>query len=131
MAISILFAELCLIALASSSAHVLGTINPTATRSAATTHAVVTIGSSASSHPTIPPAAMQTMTRSAAVIPPTPRRMASVKISVVNTACVPAMTRLHEAPAARCDRHATIVRAAQISQVPRCGRVVPRKMSRT
>ena len=49
----------------------------------------------------------------------------------MSTACVAAMTRLHDAPSARWDRQTTTASTPQISHVPRCGRVVPRKMSRT
>ena len=35
----------------------------------------------------------------------------------------PAMTRLHVAPSARCERHTTIAETLQMTQVPRCGRV--------
>jgi hypothetical protein len=57
--------------------------------------------------------------------------MASAKTKLVITAWVPAMTRLHEAPSARCDTHTTIASIPQMNHVPRCGRVVPRRMSRT
>ena len=52
-------------------------------------------------------------------------------MKLVSTACVPAMTRLHEAPSARCDTHTTIASSPQMNHVPRCGRVEPRTMSRT
>ena len=40
-------------------------------------------------------------------------------------------TRLQEAPSAYCDRHTTTASTPQISHVPRCGRVAPRRVSRT
>ena len=41
----------------------------------------------------------------------------------VRTAWAAGMSRLHEAPSARWDKHTTIASTLQISQVPRCGRV--------
>src|SRR6202042_1315770 len=53
------------------------------------------------------------------------------KTALVRTACAAAMIRFHDAPSARCDRHTTIARTLQMSQVPRWGRVVRRTVSRT
>ena len=79
----------------------------------------------------MPPAAIAISIPSVAVSPPSPLRIASTKMRLVSTAWVPAMTRLHEAPSARCDTHTTIASMPQMNHVPRCGRVVPRTMSRT
>ena len=91
---------------------------------------MATIGSSATIDPTTPALAMATMPTSAALSPPSPRRMARTKMRLVSIAWAPPMMRLHDAPSARWDTQTTIASTAQISQVPRCGRVVPRTMSR-
>ena len=79
----------------------------------------------------MPPAAIAIRAPSVALRPPSPLRMASAKTKLVITAWVPAMTRLHEAPSARWDTHTTMARIPQMNHVQRCGRVVPRRMSRT
>ena len=79
--------------------------SPTATRSAATTHAVATIGSSTTIQPITPAAAMAIMVSSVGLTPPTPRRIASRKITLVRAACAATMIRLQDAPSARWDRH--------------------------
>ena len=71
------------------------------------------------------------MSTSPGLRPPSPRRIESRKTAPVRTACTVAMIRLHDAPSARCDRHTTIARTLQMSQVPRWGRVMPRTVSRT
>jgi hypothetical protein len=109
----------------------LGTIIAAPIRSAATTHAVAMTGSPATIHPITPPPASTIMSTSAGLRPPSPRRIESRKTALVRTACAAAMIRLHDAPSARCDRHTTIARTLQMSQVPRWGRVVPRTVSRT
>jgi hypothetical protein len=65
------------------------------------------------------------------VTPPTPRRIESAKMSTVSTPSAATMTRLHDAPSARCDSTTTTASMLQMSHVPRCGRVVPRRTSRT
>ena len=79
----------------------------------------------------MPPAAIAISSPSIALRPPSPLRIASTKMKVVSTAWVPAMTRLQEAPSARWDTHTTMASTPQMNHVPRCGRVVPRRMSRT
>ena len=79
----------------------------------------------------MPAAAIAIRTRRPRLRPPSPLRIASTKMKPVSTAWVPAMTRLHEAPSARWDTHTTIASIPQMNHVPRCGRVEPRKMSRT
>ena len=88
------------------------------------------IGSSATIHPSTPAPATAIMTMSAALTPPSPRRMARQKVRLVRMACAPTMSRLQVAPSARCDRQTTIASVLQISHVPRCGRVAPRSVSR-
>src|SRR6185369_7376550 len=88
-------------------------------------------GSSATIHPITPLPASAIMSTSAGLRPPSPRRIESRKTALVRTACAAAMIRLHDAPSARCDRHTTIARTLQMSQVPRWGRVLPPTVSRT
>jgi hypothetical protein len=109
----------------------LGTIIATPIRSAATTHAIAMTGWPATTHPTTPPPASAIMNTSTGPRPPSPRRIESMKMTLVKTAWAAAMTTLQDAPSARCDKHATIASTLQMSQVPRCGRVVPRTVSRT
>jgi hypothetical protein len=56
--------------------------------------------------------------------------MARMKMRPVSVACVPAMSRLHDAPSARWEKETTIASTPHTSHVPRCGRVRPRTMSR-
>jgi hypothetical protein len=58
-------------------------------------------GSSDAIQPTTPAAAIAVSSASVALSPPSPRRMARTKITVVSSACAPAMGRLHDAPSAR------------------------------
>ena len=95
------------------------------------TQMVATIGSSTTSQPTTPAPAIAIRALSRALTPPSPRRSASRHTKPVSTAWAPAITRLHEAPSARWDMHTTTASTPQISQVPRCGRVAPRRVSRT
>jgi hypothetical protein len=113
------------------SRRVLGTIIPAAMRSAATTHAVAITGSPAIIQPTTPAPATAIRAISGALSPPTPHRIDRTKMRLVSTACAPAMARLQDAPSDRCERQTTMASTPQISHVPRCGRVVPRTMSRT
>ena len=57
-------------------------------------------------------------------------RIESRKMTLVRTAWTPTMIRLHDAPSAPCERHATTARTPQMSQVPGWGRVLPRTVSR-
>ena len=52
------------------------------------------------------------------------------KISVVSTTWARVIGRLQVAPSARWDQNTTTASMLQISQVPRCGRVEPRSVSR-
>jgi hypothetical protein len=96
----------------------LGIIIAVPIRSAATTQAVATIGSSATIHPITPAPATAIMTSSVALAPPWPRRIASTKIRLVRTAWLAARMRLHDAPSALWERHTTTARTPQISHVP-------------
>jgi hypothetical protein len=82
------------------------------------------------SHPATPAPARVIMARSVALRPPVPSRIARARIAALRTTCVPAMSRLHEAPSARCERQTTIPSTHQISHVPWWGRVDRRSVSR-
>jgi hypothetical protein len=95
-----------------------------------TTQTVATSGWSATIQPITPPLAIRIITISGGVRPPSPRRIDRPKMTPVRAAWVAAMIRLHDAPSAYCDRVTTTASTPQISHVPRCGRVAPRRVSR-
>jgi hypothetical protein len=92
---------------------------------------VATTGSSAIAQLTTPAPASAIRSVSPRLTAPVPREMASAKTVQVRAACTMGMTRLQEAPSAYCDDDATTASTPQMSQVPRCGLVAPRRMSRT
>jgi hypothetical protein len=96
-----------------------------------TTNTVATTGWEETAQPAIPSPARPIMQRSATPRPPIPKRIERTRMSVVAAVCTPTRARLQRAPSASCEANAVTPRALQINHVPRCGRVRPRKMSRT
>ncbi len=101
-----------------------------ATRSAAITQPIATIGSSATNQPATPAPASAISAASAALTPPVPSRIARATTSRFTAICTSESARLQDAPSARWDSHTTTPSTPQMSQVPRCGEVERRRVSR-
>ena len=99
----------------SGSRYVLGAIIAAPIRSAATTQAVATSGSSAIIQPSTPQPATAIITSSPRVRPPSPKRIESTKMSMVTTAWTLAMIRLQDAPSAYCENVTTTASIPQMN----------------
>ena len=93
-------------------------------------HSVATTGSPAMSQPANPAPARASIATSARPNPPVPWRTASASTMAVSITWTASITRLQRGPSAACATNAPAASTVHTSHVPRCGRVVPRRMSR-
>ena len=112
------------------SRQVFGSISSAPARSATTTHTVASTGLDDASQPTTPTAATASRAKFPRSSPPTPRDIDKTKTTVTLADWMPSISRLQPAPSAAWDANAVTPSTLQMHQVPRCGRVLPRRMPR-